>query len=213
MVRNAKARKDSHTSLSHPAPKMAENISPNSSSKPAPSANDRGLPYYEKLRRDLRDTITKKRTLDRNLQNLEATIFSEETKYLEETSAAGNIVKGFDNYIKAAATTASSNLNSGTISGAAAGGARRKAAVSDGDRVFSKSSVGYSMGRDGENGTPAGGSAVSTPRVGTPSGSFTEKGAEKKKKKGAASALADEEDGRISKRQKITFSRSKKDDD
>jgi len=192
---------------------MAENIPPNPSTKPAPSANDRGLPYYEKLRRDLRDTITKKRLLDRNLQLLEAQIFTAETNYLEDTSAAGNIVKGFDNYIKAAATTASSNVNSGTISGAAAGGARRKVAVSDGDRVFSKSSVGYSMGRDGDSGTPAGGSAASTPRVGTPSGSFNEKGQDKKKKKGGASAAADEEDGRSSKRQKITFSRSKRDDD
>jgi len=199
--------------ISRQIAKMAENIPPNPSTKPAPSANDRGLPYYEKLRRDLRDTITKKRLLDRNLQLLEAQIFTAETNYLEDTSAAGNIVKGFDNYIKAAATTASSNVNSGTISGAAAGGARRKVAVSDGDRVFSKSSVGYSMGRDGDSGTPAGGSAASTPRVGTPSGSFNEKGQDKKKKKGGASAAADEEDGRSSKRQKITFSRSKRDDD
>ncbi|KAK5939748.1 hypothetical protein PMZ80_008130 [Knufia obscura] len=196
---------------------MAENIPPTSAGpKPATSTNaDRGLPYYEKLRRDLRDTINKKRLLDRNLQQIEQEIFKLETSYLEDTSAAGNIVKGFDNYIKAAATSASSNLNSGTISGAAAGGTRRKAAVNDGDRVFSKSSVGFSMGRDGENGTPADGSAVSTPRVGTPSGSFAERGADKKKKKGsvAVSAAADEEDGRSSKRQKITFSRSKRDDD
>lgn len=196
---------------------MAENVPPthNSSTKlaSAPSANDRGLPYYEKLRRDLRDTITKKRLLDRNLAHIESEIFKAETSYLEETSAAGNIVKGFDNYIKAAATTASSNLNSGTISGAAAGGTRRKAAVNEGDRVFSKSSVAYSLGRDGDNGTPGAGSAVSTPGVGTPSGSFTEKGLDKKKKKGGASALAEDEDGRSSKRQKITFSRSKRDDD
>lgn len=192
---------------------MAENIPPNSSSKPAPGANaDRGLPYYEKLRRDLRDTITKKRLLDRNLQQLESEIFKSETNYLEETSVAGNIVKGFDNYIKAAATTASSNLNSGTISGAAAGGTRRKAAVSEGDRVFSKSSVGYSMGRDGDTATPAAGSAVSTPRVGTPSGSFTEKGADKKKKKAPVAAIAEEEDGRSSKRQKISFSRKREED-
>ena len=196
---------------------MAENIPPNTSTTttkppPTPSTNDRGVPYYEKLRRDLRDTLTKKRLLDRNLQLIESEIFKAETSYLEETSAAGNIVKGFDNYIKAAATTASSNLTSGTISGAAAGGTRRKAAVSDGDRVFSKSSVGYAMGRDGENGTPGGGSAVSTPRVGTPAGSFTEKGGDRKKKKGT-SAAAEEDDGRTNKRQKITFSRRVRDED
>ena len=27
----------------------------------------RGIPYYEKLKRDLRDTLTKKRQLDKNM--------------------------------------------------------------------------------------------------------------------------------------------------
>ena len=29
----------------------------------------RGLPYYEKLKRDLRETLQKKRTLDKNMVN------------------------------------------------------------------------------------------------------------------------------------------------
>lgn len=34
----------------------------------APNADpSRGLPYYEKLRRDLRETLQKKRILDKNL--------------------------------------------------------------------------------------------------------------------------------------------------
>ena len=47
---------------------MAENIPPGTASKPVSASADRpGLPYYEKLRRDLRDTLQKKRLLDRNL--------------------------------------------------------------------------------------------------------------------------------------------------
>ncbi|RMD41837.1 hypothetical protein DV735_g3259, partial [Chaetothyriales sp. CBS 134920] len=81
---------------------MTENIPPGSASKATASSSDRpGLPYYEKLRRDLRDTLQKKRLLDRNLAAIEEQIYRQETSYLEETSAAGNIVKGFDNYIKA----------------------------------------------------------------------------------------------------------------
>ena len=43
---------------------MSENVAPN------PSANGdttRGLPYYEKLRKDLRETLQKKRLLDKNI--------------------------------------------------------------------------------------------------------------------------------------------------
>lgn len=47
---------------------MAENVPPGSAGKTAAATSDRpGLPYYEKLRRDLRDTIQKKRLLDRNM--------------------------------------------------------------------------------------------------------------------------------------------------
>lgn len=46
---------------------MAENTDP----KSAPSADAaRGLPYYEKLRKDLRETLQKKRTLDKNIVRL-----------------------------------------------------------------------------------------------------------------------------------------------
>jgi chromatin modification-related protein EAF6 len=49
---------------------MAENVPPGSAGKTATTTTDstaRGLPYYEKLRRDLRDTIQKKRLLDKNI--------------------------------------------------------------------------------------------------------------------------------------------------
>ena len=43
---------------------MAENIAPTTTANGDPT---RGVPYYEKLKRDLRETLTKKRLLDKSL--------------------------------------------------------------------------------------------------------------------------------------------------
>lgn len=43
---------------------MAENIAPSSG---ATADATRGVPYYEKLKRDLRETLNKKRQLDKNM--------------------------------------------------------------------------------------------------------------------------------------------------
>lgn len=43
---------------------MAENVAPG----PAAAADTtRGLPYYEKLKKDLRETLQKKRLIDKNM--------------------------------------------------------------------------------------------------------------------------------------------------
>ncbi|KAL8808427.1 MAG: hypothetical protein Q9200_004283, partial [Gallowayella weberi] len=63
---------------------MTENIPPST----AADSTTRGIPYYEKLKRDLRETIQKKRLLDKNLTTLEDQIYRFESTYLEETSAA-----------------------------------------------------------------------------------------------------------------------------
>lgn len=115
----------------------------------APMEAPRGMPYYEKLRRDLREALQKKRVIDASLvcvytcfvsvytclqdvqQTLDESILVRETTYLEETSA-GNIIKGFDNYIKGTTTSATSG-GAGTTT-------RRKAVISDADRIFSRSS-------------------------------------------------------------------------
>lgn len=67
-------------------------------------------------------------------EQLDANIQRVETQYLEETTA-GNIIKGFDNYIKGAAST--------STTGGAGSTARRKATVSDTDRIFSRSSTSF----------------------------------------------------------------------
>lgn len=63
---------------------------------------------------------------------IEENIYKYENQYLEETSA-GNIIRGFDSYIKGSATG----------SGGATGGSRKRAGISDADRVFSRSSSSY----------------------------------------------------------------------
>ncbi|KAK2772818.1 hypothetical protein FQN53_004423 [Emmonsiellopsis sp. PD_33] len=115
----------------------------------AEQIQSRGLPYYEKLRRELRETLQKKRVMDKNMAALEESIYRFEQSYLEETGA-GNIIKGFDNYIKGSSggsgIGAGSSLGSMTAGGGGGGGGpttRRKTQVQDSDRVFSKSSASF----------------------------------------------------------------------
>ncbi|KAI4158400.1 MAG: hypothetical protein LQ342_007486 [Letrouitia transgressa] len=115
---------------------MAENAPPPSANATADAT--RGIPYYEKLKRDLRETLQKKRLLDKNMTSLEDQIFRFETSYLEETQA-GNIIKGFDNYIKGSSTTGSLSTGGGGGSGTST----RRKGIMEADRVFSRSSCSF----------------------------------------------------------------------
>ncbi|KAF1835416.1 NuA4-domain-containing protein [Decorospora gaudefroyi] len=172
------------------------------------------MPYYERLRRDLRESLNKKRLIDNNLLQLEDNILRVETQYLEETSA-GNIIKGFDNYIKGAATTT-------TTSGAGTA-TRRKAPISDADRIFSRSSTSFLRVRADtranadialqESSTP-GSATTPASHAPTPTSSFPTRessqptngarsGGSKKKKV----TEDDDEDSNKPKRQKISYGR------
>ncbi|OAL07553.1 NuA4-domain-containing protein [Phaeosphaeriaceae sp. SRC1lsM3a] len=179
---------------------MAENAPPGSS-KDAAADPSRGMPYYERLRRDLRESLQKKRTVDNTLLHLEEQILKHETTYLEETSA-GNIIKGFDNYIKGTTTTATA--------GGAGTATRRKAPVGDTDRIFSRSSTSFLR----EASTP-GSAQTPSSHAPTPTSSFPTRessqptngmkgGGGSKKKKVVDD---DEDDGKSIKRQKISYGR------
>ncbi|KAF2750695.1 NuA4-domain-containing protein [Sporormia fimetaria CBS 119925] len=176
---------------------MAENPAGNGKAK-ADAERDRDVAYYEKLRRDLRDNLAKKKALDAELAELDADIRRRETAYLENYGA-GNIVKGFDNYIKGTSLA--------TSSGGGGPMARRKAAISDADRIFSNGSISFA--RDASTAGSATPSLATTPTSAFPTressqsaqqtASRTMNGNKKKK-----TADEEEADGK-SKRAKITY--------
>ncbi|RKP36129.1 histone acetyltransferase subunit NuA4-domain-containing protein, partial [Dimargaris cristalligena] len=73
--------------------------------------------------KELNDLLARKRQVDRNLANLEASIYAYEGTYLEDTHQ-GNIVRGFDGYL--------ANRNE-----------RKRHKFSEGERIFSNSSSTY----------------------------------------------------------------------
>jgi len=82
---------------------------------------------YAKTKQELLETLARKRALDKQLIQCEVQIYNLEATYLAETSgnAGGNIIQGFDGYLK----------NPGVN--------KRRAEVSDADRMFSNSSSTY----------------------------------------------------------------------
>ncbi|KAL4782059.1 histone acetyltransferase subunit NuA4-domain-containing protein [Aspergillus varians] len=212
---------------------------PAGSSTAAPTTNEnqppdqranRGLPYYEKLRRDLRDTLQKKRLMDKSMAQLEDQIYRFEQSYLEETTA-GNIIKGFDTYIKGSSTA---GLSAGGLSLASSGvgtASRRKSAVTDNDRVFSKSSASFMRDSpapssaqttpshaptpnstyNGSTGKPGNGGDTSS-AAGSVKGASSSSSKNKKKSTAAAAAAAnkgedDEDEKPPAKRLKISYGR------
>ena len=79
---------------------MAENVPPSSMQLSNNTADQPGRPYYESLRTNLKQTLEKKRKLDEQLAAIEEQIFKTEGSYLEETANSGNIVRGFDGWVK-----------------------------------------------------------------------------------------------------------------
>ncbi|TXT07150.1 hypothetical protein VHUM_03320 [Vanrija humicola] len=75
----------------------------------------------------------RKRALDMSLATLEATIYASEASYLEDTAASGgNIIKGFESYLKPPPT------HGYTV--------KRKMEAGADDRLFSGSSVQFQVG-------------------------------------------------------------------
>ncbi|CAK7275190.1 hypothetical protein SEPCBS119000_006569 [Sporothrix epigloea] len=146
------------------------------------NADTPGIPYYDKSRQHLKELIQKRKTLERQLHAREEAIAQKETEYLENT-ANGNIITGFDNYVKG-------------ITGAAA--QRRKTGATDANRLFTGSSISYNAAsasnaattsqtslKDGPGPTSASGSGQATPTSATAG-----KASLSKKKKTAAAVAA-----------------------
>ncbi|KAF2771929.1 NuA4-domain-containing protein [Teratosphaeria nubilosa] len=180
-----------------------ENAAPSSTGPtPAPSstADQPGRPYYESLRATLRQTLEKKRKLDDALAAVEENIYKLECAYLEETAGSGNIVRGFDGWVK------------GVVIGDKKVGGAGRGRVREEERVFSRSSVRAQLQEGVESG---GTSGVRTPREGrgsegvaaggvVGSGNGKVGGANKKRRVGGGE---EEEDGKVVKRSKISYAR------
>ncbi|KAK3113290.1 hypothetical protein LTR53_009574 [Teratosphaeriaceae sp. CCFEE 6253] len=180
---------------------MAENIPPSTSSGAAP-ADQPGRPYYESLRTTLRATLENKRKLDEQLAAIEDQIFKAEGTYLEDTANSGNIVRGFDGWVK------------GVQVGGGRGGAgddRRRGRVREEDRIFSRSSVSWMRAQDTADSntnsnaaTPSASFAPPLTTRGSDAGASARAAANKKKR---PTANEDEEDGKAVKRGKISYAR------
>ncbi|CAK7219998.1 hypothetical protein SCUCBS95973_004007 [Sporothrix curviconia] len=148
----------------------------------AVGADTPGMPYYEKSRQHLKELLQNRKTLERQLHTREETIAQKESEYLENT-ASGNIITGFDNYIKG-------------ITGAAA--QRRKTGITEANRLFTRSSISYNAANASNTPTPLqtsfkdGSGPGSGPGSGqaTPTSTTAGKAAPSKKKKSAAAAAA-----------------------
>ncbi|KAL1736554.1 histone acetyltransferase subunit NuA4-domain-containing protein [Schizophyllum commune] len=110
-----------------------------------PSPQDRER--YEFLKKQIAQSIANKRNIDMQLARIEAKIYNLEGSYLGDSHMGGNIVQGFDGYLKA---------QPGGAGGGAGRGRRHD--VTDADRIFSTSSMTWQKSleiAEDESGTPA----------------------------------------------------------
>ncbi|KAF2859064.1 NuA4-domain-containing protein [Piedraia hortae CBS 480.64] len=94
-----------------------------------------GRPYYETLRAQLRTTLAEKRKIDEELVTIEEALYKAEGQYLEDTALSGNILKGFDNWVKGVQINGRLDASERER--------RKSRGVTDDLRLFSKSSVGW----------------------------------------------------------------------
>ncbi|GAB1740893.1 hypothetical protein NU219Hw_g5969t1 [Hortaea werneckii] len=172
---------------------MTENVPPSAAGANATANADQpGRPYYESLRTTLRQTLDKKRKLDEQLAAIEDQIFKTEGAYLEETANSGNIIKGFDGWVK------------GVQVGQKAVDDRRRGRFKEDERLFSRSSAreGPDSSAPSAAPTPTGSAAPSVAR-GNEGGGNTKSGNKKKR----PTEKDDDEDGKANKRGKISYAR------
>ncbi|KAI1118878.1 NuA4-domain-containing protein [Nemania sp. NC0429] len=106
---------------------MSENVQPTSSGAGA-HGDQPGIAHYEKQRQYLKELIQSQKLFERQLVAQEQSILQKETEYLESTPY-GNIITGFDGYIKGSSTNATSQ--------------RKRTGPIDQNRIFSRSSISH----------------------------------------------------------------------
>ncbi|KAF3056318.1 Chromatin modification-related protein eaf6 [Daldinia childiae] len=126
---------------------MTENVQPGTGGA-ATGDRQAAVAEYNKQRQNLKELLGKRKQQERQLSQLEQSIVDLEAKYLSNTRI-GNIVKGFDNYIK------------GTSSAAQ----RKQGELKDEDYIWSRSSISYNSLHPDNTEAP---SATSTPAAPTP---------------------------------------------
>ncbi|KAI1404664.1 NuA4-domain-containing protein [Hypoxylon fuscum] len=126
---------------------MTENSQPGAGGA-ANGDQQAGLAEYNKQRQNLKALLAKRKQQDRQLAQLEQNIVDLEAKYLGNTRF-GNIVKGFDNYIK----------------GTSAAAQRKQGELKEEDYIWSRSSISHNALHP-DNIEAA--SATSTPAAPTP---------------------------------------------
>ena len=99
----------------------------------APLTREEAIQRYERLRAQLKEGLERKRQTDRDLTDLESQIYLYEGSYLMTTAlSGGNVIRGFDSFVKAGAGLAPTSR--------AATNAQTPATE---DRMFSTSSATY----------------------------------------------------------------------
>lgn len=95
------------------------------------STPDEANARYEVLRSQLKEGLERKRQTDHELTDLESQIYLYEGSYLSNTAmSGGNVIRGFDSYLKAGAAPVPASRSSSQPS-------------SSDDRMFSTSSATY----------------------------------------------------------------------
>ncbi|CAG8436206.1 13052_t:CDS:2 [Funneliformis mosseae] len=77
----------------------------------------------EEVEAELKELLVRKKQTDKNLRTIETNIWNFEGSYLEETHSGGNLIRGFDSYLRPSTEK------------------KKRAEISPEERLFSRSSV------------------------------------------------------------------------
>ncbi|KAI1430096.1 histone acetyltransferase subunit NuA4-domain-containing protein [Xylaria sp. FL1777] len=128
---------------------MSENVQPATSSGAGANGDQPGVAHYEKQRQYLKELLQNRKLIERQLVAQEQSILQKETEYLESTPY-GNIITGFDGYIKGSSNATAQRKRNGMV---------------DQNRIFSRSSISHNPSHPDHADAQ---SATSTPAAPTP---------------------------------------------